>query len=868
MSRMKWLEYQIKLSVFVCFLASTSAAYAQGDGRFTGIWTLDEGFQITELLFRSDGRYRLDTRSTDPDLDFSSTDSGRYQVQGQTLTILSYDYFGEPQGTAYEFELFNSSLTLHRTEFDLTYVYQFKPGSREDVLAREQAAHDLVGTWGRTITFAGQREYTFRPGGYYFLKRSSEGDQFPPEYIRGRYEQQGSALKITPYSGTTAPYEIDFFGNTLTIIRTEEFSGSGEVYEKVPGSSEEVRAKAAEAEAFLNRSNWLVGVWKIKDGVNEVALTFRPDGHYASTNSTEILRGLVRGRYTLDTHTLHLFPFIGQGLYSRDNGDFGQVDRTREIDYYDGELQLINLEALSQSVALARKVGGSEEVVLEQARLAQAERAQPGWHIGIWQVNDPNGWMEFTFRPDGRYIAKSGTAGVPGAVERGTYTLKPDKLSLAPYSGLGEARGFELDLYQGDLFLVGDSQRMVVARKVPLSDSEVIEKTVNPEALKGERGSILGLWTANLPGQSSELVFRDDGQFRLTRCANDVISEDYGLYSADMTTRSLVYDSRFIQVQSQGLDFYGNTMTIYGGVLRPSTYTVNPGSVDTAIAASLAADAAAAQVDAQWLARVPVGPRDPNAVQIPTGVIPADPRPGVVFPDATVFTHFQLYRRLIPGFVYFNELGTIKSVAVVNTSEWHFFPTGRVLVRFQNYRAGLFYPNTIADISDSWGAYAIGPKPVQQDILHIYADNELFIQTDLGEESEMTLEDGRRNLFWGKDYQILSEWAAERKSIPCQAAANADPSLMNTGIALSTQIKPDLGESATVPVRISGPVSGKLLISGTSESAATLVTERATAIVPPVVWQQVQTNDVPAGPFSFLVPQGTDASAFFRVRQK
>jgi len=55
----------------------------------------------------------------------------------------------------------------------------------------------------------------------------------------------------------------------------------------------------------------------------------------------------------------------------------------------------------------------------------------------------------------------------------------------------------------------------------------------------------------------------------------------------------------------------------------------------------------------------------------------------------------------------------------------------------------------------------------------------------------MTLENGRRNLFWNKDYMILSEWAAERKPIPSQPPANPDPGLINTGVSLSTTIAPD-----------------------------------------------------------------------------
>jgi hypothetical protein len=128
---------------------------------------------------------------------------------------------------------------------------------------------------------------------------------------------------------------------------------------------------------------------------------------------------------------------------------------------------------------------------------------------------------------------------------------------------------------------------------------------------------------------------------------------------------------------------------------------------------------------------------------------------------------------------------------VVNTSEWYFFPTGRTLVRFRNYRAGFPYPTTVADVSDSWGAYRVEPKPAERDILHRYADNALFIETDTGEQTAMTLENGRRHLFWGKNFQILSEWASEQRPVPCQGPVSADWRLLNTGLSLSTTIPPD-----------------------------------------------------------------------------
>jgi len=216
-----------------------------------------------------------------------------------------------------------------------------------------------------------------------------------------------------------AEYEIDTFGSALALIKQDAFSGESAAYEAIPGSDAEVRAKVAEAEAFLARANWHVGVWEIRDAFLTVDLTIRPDGHYTAQNDTEFLEGTVRGRYTLAPGQIHFSPFVGQGLYARSNGEFGEfgkIARSRALDYYDGELQLIDLEAISQSVTIARKRPGSETLVLERAHQAQVEREREGWHLGIWEVQDPAGWMEFTFRPDHRYLAKSGTDGVPGPI--------------------------------------------------------------------------------------------------------------------------------------------------------------------------------------------------------------------------------------------------------------------------------------------------------------------------------------------------------------------------------------------------------------------------------------------------------------------
>jgi hypothetical protein len=296
-------------------------------------------------------------------------------------------------------------------------------------------------------------------------------------------------------------------------------------------------------------------------------------------------------------------------------------------------------------------------------------------------------------------------------------------------------------------------------------------------------------------------------------------------------------------------------MTIYGGLPdnAPSTYTVNLGSVDEAIAASLADDAQEARVDAQWLARVPIAPMDVNA---PPGNVSADPNPQQIFPGATVFTSFRYYCRLIPRIVF---LGLEQISIVIDTHAWSFFPNGRVMVRFTSGE-GL-------DTWEVWGAYEIGPKPVQTDILHCYADNTLRLLTDMGEDLKMTLEDGRRNLFWGKEPQPLGAWSLEQTPIACQLFGEPDASLINTGLWLSSTITPDpAGEAGPFPITIARPGAGSMTVNGTADAPVNLVLEGAGSLAPPIAWQPLKSNSVPAGPFSFTISPDASAAAFFRVR--
>src|SRR5690349_8365576 len=100
------------------YLLTAGPALGQINNPLIGIWTMDEGFQTTDLLFRANGRYQIDTTSVTGGFAFS--DPGRYELNGQVLTIAPYDYFGEPQSKTYEFQLNGDVLTLTRTDFPLS----------------------------------------------------------------------------------------------------------------------------------------------------------------------------------------------------------------------------------------------------------------------------------------------------------------------------------------------------------------------------------------------------------------------------------------------------------------------------------------------------------------------------------------------------------------------------------------------------------------------------------------------------------------------------------------------------------------------------------------------------------------------------
>lgn len=251
------------------------------DNPLVGIWVMDQEYQVVELLFRTDGRYQQETKSPAGEAQYYLTERGRYTIDGETLVLALYEYANDPAGKRYyAMELVGTSLKLVAVDTEATYEYQFKPGSRADVLQRQGVERVLVGTWWRPFPYSGLEQYTFRPGGYYFLETIDESSDPPIQYIRGRFVENDTGSIVKPYGGVEAKYELDFFGDTLTLILLDSYYGASTAYFYRPGSRETVQAKADEAAVFLSQDNWHVGVWEIRDVMHTMDLTIRPDGHY------------------------------------------------------------------------------------------------------------------------------------------------------------------------------------------------------------------------------------------------------------------------------------------------------------------------------------------------------------------------------------------------------------------------------------------------------------------------------------------------------------------------------------------------------------------------------------------------------------
>jgi hypothetical protein len=119
------VERSLKLLAWLAFaLLASSPATGQGDDRLIGVWNSAQSVQTFKLLIRSDGRYQLDVKSTDPAIDLSSTERGRYQVEGPSLSLTPYDYVGRPEPRHYQFQVSADLLSLTNVSFGQSQSFQ------------------------------------------------------------------------------------------------------------------------------------------------------------------------------------------------------------------------------------------------------------------------------------------------------------------------------------------------------------------------------------------------------------------------------------------------------------------------------------------------------------------------------------------------------------------------------------------------------------------------------------------------------------------------------------------------------------------------------------------------------------------------
>jgi hypothetical protein len=90
--------------------------------------------------------------------------------------------------------------------------------------------------------------------------------------------------------------------------------------------------------------------------------------------------------------------------------------------------------------------------------------------------------------------------------------------------------------------------------------------------------------------------------------------------------------------------------------------------------------------------------------------------------------------------------------------------------------------------------------------------------------------------------------------------SSADPNGKTNASSLLVFIAP----TATLTNFTRGPLAGQFTVSGSTDIAGNLVTEKTTSLAP-ANWQPYQTNLAPGGGFSFTIPRGTDPQAFFRL---
>jgi hypothetical protein len=264
-------------------------------------------------------------------------------------------------------------------------------------------------------------------------------------------------------------------------------------------------------------------------------------------------------------------------------------------------------------------------------------------------------------------------------------------------------------------------------------------------------GPLVGRWTQQDDFSTRVISFLPDGRYGETLTIGDSPVSESGVYSADGSTIEFMPIDEPPSSWSMSLD--GDALVITD--LSSGTtimYTLEPGSPDAVVQEAQLVDQREAELDAQWRARLPVARMTQQPAHIPVGEVPDDPNVSNVFADATVFVSPNLYVDISLTEISLDN-GT--TLSVQNTTNWHLLHTGRVYTIFTNWPLGRVYDssNPRPDVATYWGAYTV--------VEGVPADR-VLVQSDAGEQIDMQLTHGRRNLVWGNDVYGQVDWENEQ----------------------------------------------------------------------------------------------------------
>jgi hypothetical protein len=274
-----------------------------------------------------------------------------------------------------------------------------------------------------------------------------------------------------------------------------------------------------------------------------------------------------------------------------------------------------------------------------------------------------------------------------------------------------------------------------------------------PDATPAPTGyqPLVGRWTQEDDFSTRVISFLPDGRYGETLTIGDSPVSESGVYSADGSTVVFMPIDEAQSTWSMSLD--GNVLVIVDtGGGTTIEYTLEPGSPQAVVQEAQVVDAREAELDAQWRARLPVARMTQQPAHIPVGEVPDDPNVSKVFADATAFVSPDLYVDISLAEITLDD-GTTQSVQ--NSTKWYFQPTGRLYSIFTNWPTGRIYDryNPQPDIATYWSAYSV---------VEGVPTDRVLVLSDAGEQIDMQLTHGRRNLVWGNDVYGQVDWENEQ----------------------------------------------------------------------------------------------------------